>query len=71
MRTLCLADYRYFLAQHCFLKVFWGLLEGPNLNVLGEIYLLTKQELLIVYKDAYTWFQLKQNNFYETKLTAN
>ena len=34
------------------------------------VYLLTKQELLIISKDAYKWLQLKQNHFYENKLTA-
>lgn len=33
------------------------------------VYLLAKQELLIVYKDAYKWLPLKQNRFYENKLT--
>lgn len=27
------------------------------------VYLLTKQEFLVVYKDAYEWLQLKQSFF--------
>lgn len=34
------------------------------------VYLLTKQELLINFKDAYKWLQLKKNPLYENKLTA-
>lgn len=34
------------------------------------VYLLTKQELLIISEDASKWLQLKQYHFYANKLTA-